>query len=112
MGYIPDKSNKERRGYPRSTAPVYYRYPRTSFPRHEVNSISLGGLRIYSDELLKEGTQIEIEFFLPMGYSAVGRARVVWVKELPPGSQAFYDVGLEFIDLPLEAINKIKSILR
>jgi len=103
MGYIPDKSNKERRGYPRSTAPVYYRYPRTSFPRHEVNSISLGGLRIYSDELLKEGTQIEIEFFLPMGYSAIG---------LPPGSQAFYDVGLEFIDLPLEAINKIKSILR
>jgi len=112
MNFISNKANKERRSYPRATAPVYYSYSQAHIPKRQVTTISPGGVRIYSDELLKEGTQIEIEIFLPKGFSAVGRAKVVWVKELPPGSLAFYDVGLEFIYLPPEAIDEIKSILR
>ena len=38
-------------------------------------------------------------------------ARVVWIKALPPGSDALYDVGLDFINLPAKAMNELKFIL-
>jgi hypothetical protein len=36
----------------------------------------------------------------------------VWIKELPPGSGAVYDVGLEFLDLPDEAMRELLSALK
>lgn len=107
-----EKPKKERRRFPRVTAPVFYRSPRIFSPKRRVTDISPAGVRIYSDKYFEEGTRMEIEFFLPNGYSVIGIAQVVWIKELPPGSKAAYDVGLEFIHLPAAAIDEIKSVLK
>jgi len=108
----PEKPKAERRRFPRITAPVFYRPPRIFSPKRRVTNISPAGVRIYSDKYFQEGKRMEIEFFLPNGYSVVGIARVVWIKELPPGSKAAYDVGLEFIHLPAMAVDEIKSVLK
>jgi hypothetical protein len=105
------ESKQERRRLPRVMAPVYYRSPRIFTPKRKVSDISLSGVRIYSDKYLPEGKRLEIEFFLPSGYTVEAIAKVVWVNELPPGSEALYDVGLEFIRLPEMAVEELKSVL-
>ncbi len=102
-----DKSKKERRRFPRLTPPVYYRVAKSEDLRQRVSNISLGGVRIYSDERFEIDQKLELELFFPNGFSGKGLARVVWIKELPPGSGAVYDVGLEFLELPEEAIKEL-----
>lgn len=92
-------------------APVYYRPASIFKARYNISNISLGGIRIYSDEHLKEGKRLELELLLPSGKSVEAIARVVWIKELPQGAKARYDVGLEFISLPLDAKEELKLIL-
>lgn len=106
-----NKSKTERRRFPRVMAPVYYRVAKSSTLREQVSNISLGGVRIYSDERIDEGERLELEFFLPSGSSVEAIARVVWIKELPPKAGALYDVGLEFIDLSDEAVEVLKAVL-
>lgn len=107
-----DKPKVERRRFPRVTAPVFYRTPRLFSPKRKVSNISPAGVRIYSDEPLEEGKRLEIEFFLPSGYSVVAIARVIWTKELPPDAKGRFDVGLEFIHIPPIVINELKSVLK
>jgi len=76
-----------------------------------VSNLSLGGVRIYSDERLDIGQELELEFFLPNGVVVKASARVVWSKELPPGSQGVYDVGLEFLALSKRARKELSHIL-
>ena len=103
---------EERRRFPRVMAPIFYRTPRIFSPKRRITNISSGGVRIYSDEQLKPGKRLEIEFFLPNGISIVAIARVVWIEELPAGAEARYDVGLEFLDLPPETIKELGGILK
>lgn len=107
-----NKSKVERRRFPRVRAPVFYRSPRILSPKRRIADISPSGVRIYSDKHFEEGKRLEIEFFLPTGYSVVTIARVVWIKKLPPDSEGLYDVGLEFIHVPPPAINELKSLLK
>jgi hypothetical protein len=37
--------------------------------------------------------------------------RIVWISALPPGSEALYDVGLEFINIADDVIPKLQSVL-
>lgn len=107
-----DKSQKERRQYPRLSSQVYCRIGKSQSLRQRVSNISLGGVRIYSDQRLDIGEEVELELHFPNGYSSQGTARVVWIKELPPNSGASYDVGLEFLELPEDAIQKLKEALK
>ncbi len=107
-----DKSGKEKRRFPRITAPVYYRVANSENLRQRVSNISVGGVRIYSDERYEIGQQLELELFFPNDVSGKGVARVVWIKELPPGSGPVYDVGLEFLELADEAIKEIMAALK
>ena len=101
----------ERRRYPRLMAPSFFRSPSIFGPRSRIFDISLGGIRVYSDYSFKKGRRLEIEIFLSKEHSIVATARVVWIKELPQGSDALYDVGLEFIKLPSNAFHELKSVL-
>ncbi len=92
--------------------PIMYRSSRKEGPVHPTQNFSLGGVRIYSNAYLKEGKQIEIELCLPQEDSIVATVRVVWTKVLPPGSDAVFDVALEFLDLPAGAIEKLKKVLK
>ena len=107
-----DISYKDRRKFPRLTSPVYYRIEKLHSLRQRVSNISVGGVRIYSDQRLDKGEEIELELHFPSGYEGKGTARVVWIKELPPGSGSSYDVGLEFLFLPDEAIKELMKAIR
>ena len=107
-----DNAFKDRRRFPRISSPVYYRVAKLHSLRQRVSNISLGGIRIYSDQRLDIGEQLELELHFPSGYAGKGTARVVWIKELPPASGSSYDVGLEFLELPDEAIKELMKTLK
>ncbi|MFQ6069451.1 MAG: PilZ domain-containing protein [Candidatus Aminicenantales bacterium] len=106
-----NESKPERRRFPRIKVPVYYRPASIFKARSMVYNIGLGGIRVYSDEYLKEGKRFEIELFLPDGLSVEAITRVIWIKELPPQAEARYDVGLEFIELSPGAAEALKQLL-
>lgn len=104
--------NTERRSFPRVTAPVFFRVPRLFTPKRRVADISPRGIKIFSNEYVPVGKRLEVELFLPSGTSVEAIARVVWIKELAPDSDASYDIGLEFIRLtPSAALADLQSIL-
>jgi hypothetical protein len=78
---------------------------------HEPVDISLGGVRIFSDEKMRVGELLKMEFFLPDVTPVTYTAEVVWTEELPSGSQARFDVGLKFIQLEPAAIRLLMSVL-
>ncbi len=55
---------------------------------------------------------MDLEFFLPDGATVKARMKVVWIKEMPPESDAVYDVGMEFVGLSEGAAEKLKAVLK
>ena len=112
----PIKSESNKRRYPRvkarvlHTQPRFYGPPRLHGQKRKISNISPGGVRIYSDEPLKEGKGVQIELELPSGKSVTATARVVWIDELSPGSESRFDVGLEFLVISDEAFDELQSI--
>lgn len=80
--------------------------------RQRISNISLGGVRIYSDERLEVGQELNLEFFLPAGTSIEARARVIWFRELPPGEPGVFDVGLKFLALSKKATKELTTLLK
>ncbi len=72
-------------------------------PRRPTVDVSLGGMRMYCDELLKVGVRLELDLLLQDEDSIEFLARVVRVEVLPAGSPAAFDVALEFLDVTPEA---------
>ena len=64
--------------------------------------ISLGGMRIFSDEPVKKGTKLELELFLPDNTR---------IDELPAGSPARHDVGLKFVDIKDGDKDRLAAVL-
>jgi uncharacterized protein (TIGR02266 family) len=97
----------ERRKFRRLKAPVFYRPVGLSFlrrlrgkeDRERAVDISLGGVRIYSDDELKVGSRLELDLFLPDDTTLATKAVVVWVHPMPDGSPARYDVGVRFEEM-------------
>jgi c-di-GMP-binding flagellar brake protein YcgR len=107
-----DKPKTEKRKYPRVVTPVFYKTPDILGPKRRVSDLSLGGVRIYSDERLEVGGRLELKFFLPDGSTVKAAAKVVWIKEMPEGTEAVYDVGMEFVELSEAATEKLKAVLK
>ena len=101
----------ERRRFPRLKVPVLFRSAKKEESTRPAHNLGLGGVRIYSNKYLKKGKHIEIELCFPEGNSIVATARVVWTNVLPAGSDATFDVGLEFIDLPPDSMDELKKVL-
>jgi c-di-GMP-binding flagellar brake protein YcgR len=107
-------SESDRRQFRRVQAPVYCRPAGLSFKsltRQKPIDISLGGLRIYSDDDVKKGTRLELELFLPDTSSVVCRVEVAWVERLPAGALARYDVGLKFVEIKNEDHARLQEVL-
>jgi PilZ domain-containing protein len=106
---------QERRRYRRLQAPILVR-PVSALAslakKRVVNDISLGGVRAYSDEKQRPGSRLELELFLPGDASATVLAEVVWVETLPEGAPARFDVGLRFVDVRPEDLERIAALLR
>ncbi len=73
--------------------------------------VSLGGVRVYSDESHRVGQQLGMELLLPDGTCVTFTAQVMWVETLPKGSPARYDVGLQFVNLADDVRSRIVSVL-
>ena len=87
----------ERRRFPRLKVPIYYRAARLLGPRKPAHDVSLGGVRIFTDDALSVGKRLEIELFLTDGGSLSIDVRVAWVKALTGDDFAQYEAGLEFL---------------
>lgn len=93
-------------------APILlFRSPNIFGTRGKILDISLGGIRVYSDYNLKKGRQLEIGIFVSKEKTIESKTRVVWTRKLPQGSNARYDVGLEFLKLPSKIFHDLKSVL-
>lgn len=102
----------ERRNFPRLNAPLFFR-PRglSMFHERPAHNVDLGGVGIYSDDPVEVGSRLEIELLLPDGSTVTAGVEVVWAEELPAGSAARYDVGLEFVQLRLEDKARLSAVL-
>jgi hypothetical protein len=104
---------QDRRRERRIRAPVYCRPAGADFlaRQREPVDVSLGGIRIYSDDALAVGELLNMEFFLldtpPVTYTA----RVVWIEALAKGAPARFDVGLKFIQLEPAALALLMRVL-
>ncbi|HTN51570.1 MAG TPA: PilZ domain-containing protein [Anaeromyxobacter sp.] len=103
------KRPEDRRRFPRVSAPILVRPVSvlTHAIRCRVSDVSVGGLRAYADEPYPPGTRIELELLLPDQEQAVVLAEVVWLEELPAGSDARFDVGLRFVDAAPDDLARI-----
>jgi hypothetical protein len=103
----------ERRIYRRVQAAVYCRPAGMGFlaRQREPVDLSLGGVRIFSDEPAKIGDLLKLEFFVTDAPAVTYTAEVVWVVKLPPDAPAPYDLGLKFIQLEPPAMRLLMTVL-
>ena len=103
----------DRRQWRRIQAPLYIRPAgvRLLSRKRQPIDISLGGVRIYSDDESKVGELLKLEFFLPDEQPTTYTAEVVWVEPLGKDAPARFDVGLKFVDLSPDAIRLLTSVL-
>src|SRR2546427_12461439 len=95
----------ERRKFRRLKAPVFYRPVGLSLlrrlrgkdDRELAVDISLGGVRIYSDDELKVGSRLELDLFLPDDTTLATKAEVLWAHQLTSSGPGKYD-GWERFD--------------
>jgi hypothetical protein len=98
---------------PRLAAPVIYRRSGLGLFHHRRSSVdvSAGGMRVFSDEPVQVGDELELDL-LPPGDSPIRVwTRVAWVEELPAGADACYEVGLHFSDIADEDRQRLASVL-
>jgi hypothetical protein len=79
--------------------------------QREPVDVSLGGVRIYSDDELRIGELLKMEFFLADVPPVTYTGEVVWIERLPDGAPARFDVGLKFIQLEPGAAELLLKVL-
>ena len=104
-------SHEDRRQYRRVQAPVFCRPTLKGGPRRQTVDISLGGLRIFSEEDVAKGTRFELELFLPDRSTVLCKVEVMWIERLPAGSPSNYDVGLKFTEVDPRDLEKLAVVL-
>ncbi len=68
-------------------------------------------MRIYSDDPMKVGELLKMEFFMPDEAPVTYTAEVVWIEPLPEGTVARFDVGLKFIQLEPATLRLLAKVL-
>jgi hypothetical protein len=103
----------DRRRFPRLQAPVFCRPAGVGLFHETLNTrnLSLGGARIFSDEVFNPGHRLELDIVLPSGEFLRCWAEVMWVTSREPEGDARYDVGLRFTDLAEADIQRLATVL-
>ena len=105
-------AESDRRIFPRLKVPMLWSSPGVVANLSRTQNVSLGGARVFSDDRLKLHTKLNLELLSGPDSTVHVLARVVWIDELPTGSPARYDVGLEFLDVPEEMMSRLAAILK
>lgn len=105
--------DEDRRQFPRVAAPMYCRPARRRLlRRRQVVDVGLGGMRVYSDDPYDIGDKLEIDLLSAEGDEFVTcLTEVVWLREIPGGIPARYDVGLRFLEIPAAARAMIEDLV-
>src|SRR5437660_12436487 len=108
------EARHDRRRYPRVGAPVFYRPAGLGFLHHRFNTrdISLGGMRVFSDEILAVNSRPERDVVLPDDSLVRCWPTVVWTEELQPEAGARFQLGLRFTDMAEPDLQRIRSLRR
>lgn len=103
----------DRRRYPRVEADVLSRPTGARLFHHQryPRDVSLGGMRVYSDELFSVGNRLDLDVLLPDDKPVRCWAEVVWVGELGPEGPAKFDIGLKFIDMAENDVQRLAAAL-
>ncbi|HEY1419862.1 MAG TPA: PilZ domain-containing protein [Candidatus Dormibacteraeota bacterium] len=103
----------DRRRYPRVNAEVFCRPAGLGLfhQRRNTQDISLGGMRVYSDEAYPVGRRLDLDVSLPDGSMVRCWAEVVWQVELDGAAGARFDIGLKFTDLAPEDVQRLAAVL-
>jgi hypothetical protein len=103
----------DRRKFHRAKAAILVRPagPLARVAPQLVKDISLGGLRALSDDPQKLGARLELELVFTAGEPATCLAEVVWVETLAPGAPAKYEMGLRFVQVEPEDLERISAVL-
>ncbi len=104
-------SGINRRRYPRVKAPVFFKSTRLFARKTPVADISLGGMRVFSDDAFKVGQAIDVELHLPSGEELACTVRVVWLGLLEDAAPAKYDVGLQLISVKGDRLHLLAQAL-
>ncbi len=92
-------NEQDRRRFPRVNAPIYFSYSSRFSPSVPAANVSLGGVRMFADEKIEIGKRLNLTVTLPRGGLIECRGEVVWIKDMPEGSEANYDLGISFVDI-------------
>ncbi len=103
----------DRRRYPRVQADVVCRPAGIALFHHRRNTqdVSLGGMRVFTDDDFERGSRLELDVLLPDGGTVRCWAEVVWQLELGDGQPARFDVGLKFLDMASSDVQRLASVL-
>jgi hypothetical protein len=103
----------DRRRYPRVQADLICRPAGLALFHHarHTKDVSLGGCRVFTDEELAVGTRLDLDVLLSEGSSVRCWAEVVWRVRLENGAPARFDVGLKFLDLAPDDIQRLATVL-
>jgi Tfp pilus assembly protein PilZ len=77
-----------------------------------VNDISLGGIRVYTDDRHAVGDHLELELWLPDGQSLTLDTAVVWVDALEKAEPARFELGLRFVDAAHADLERLQAVLK
>jgi Tfp pilus assembly protein PilZ len=101
----------DRRTFPRVRAPIFFKSARFFGAKRPVLDISLGGMRVYSDESFKIGHMMEVELFLPNDITVRCSAQVVWIAMLAEGAPAKFDLGLQIHEVKADGRKHLAEAL-
>ena len=108
----------ERRKFKRLNAPMYCRPLARAIsssketPKLDVQDISLGGVRVYTDDKHVPGDRLELELWLPDGASITLDTMVVWVDPIESQNPARFEVGLKFVDVAATDLERLEAVLK
>jgi c-di-GMP-binding flagellar brake protein YcgR len=103
----------DRRAYPRQHLLVSVRRPGESSADRWLTTrdVSAGGMRLLSATALVKGDRMPLEVLLPDGSWLAVTTKVAWSVKLDVGSTAEYEVGLRFLELGAEELERLQPLL-
>lgn len=103
----------DRRAHPRQDLLVSVREPGEASADRWLTTrdLSAGGMRLLSTHALGKGDRLPLEVLLPDGSWLAVTTKVAWSVKLDVGSSAEYEVGLRFLDLSAEDLERLRPLL-
>ena len=103
--------NRNRRQFPRVKAPVYFSPTDDYAPKKQVFDIGLGGVKIQSDYRLQVGERLNIDLHLPDESSLRCHAKVMWLESTANNGHSSFNMGLQFVEVTQEDLQRLAAII-